>query len=537
LPFQARQRWLALLDQVSLLDFTGERMTWSACIDVLVRATRQTLFTAETRGAPVQILGAAEAAGLSFDALWFMHVQEDTWPASGRLHPLLIPTLQQQAGMPHARHDLDQQLAQAQMLRIAASTNAEHPGAEAICSFSEQVDGTEARPSQLLELFSAADAEALPAALEGSAIPIRQCAVVAGREPARAAAWPMARPAGGSELLKRQAACGFQSFAVKRLKAEAIEQEAWGLDDRDRATLLHAALQHLWKPASANPGGTTMEPRVLLHTQDNLLLARNNGTLPALVDEAIERAVRLRAAEAAGDPWLQAYLQSERTRLRTRMLAWLEVESDRADFAVEAVEQDLRNVQVGPLILNLRVDRIDVVEAETEENSGLLLIDYKTASTLSTSAWDGERPDEPQLPIYALYGISVTATDTFEAARPVVGIAFAQVHPGKDKLMGRARNPHMQLNPRMKEKEASLATLDDAMLAEWDTAITALATDFAEGVALVDPKKGATTCRLCGLQGVCRVSALNLVPDDEDEAEDNADKEAGPLPGRGALAG
>src|SRR5690606_11198928 len=61
--------------------------------------------------------------------------------------------------------------------------------------------------------------------------------------------------------------------------------------------------------------------------------------------------------------------------------------------------------------LQLRIDRVDQLN-----NGELLLIDYKTGSPKAKS-WLGERPDEPQLPLYAV-----------SSQEPVAAIAFAQIN-------------------------------------------------------------------------------------------------------------
>ena len=71
------------------------------------RALDETLFAPESQDAPIQIAGPAESAGLAADAIWFMGASEDAWPACGRRHPLLPFEVQREAGMPHARPQLD----------------------------------------------------------------------------------------------------------------------------------------------------------------------------------------------------------------------------------------------------------------------------------------------------------------------------------------------------------------------------------------------------------------------------------------------
>ncbi len=496
--FQARERWQTLLEEVAGLDLAGKALSWSSFVQELTGFARNTMFAAESQGAPVQILGIAEAAGLRFDALWMLGMTESRWPGAGRTHPLLAPGLQRDLGLPHASEAADLELAQEQLRRVLESAPL------VVCSYALQSGGVDARLSPLLRPF-AGNAQRLQ---PGTAAPPTPYAAVREPEPAKVPPWPPEHVAGGSDVLKRQAACGFQGFA-KRLGAGALEDESWGLDPRERATLLHRALEELWSTEPVSAGA------MQLHTAEDLGRAIDENQLDSLVEAAIARAFASRAGEGE-DAWHRSYLGLEQERLRTRLLWWLAVENDRAPFAVESLEKELREARIGAgpgaLRLNLRADRIDRVEG------GRLILDYKTADKVHSGLWEGERPDEPQLPIYALYG----------GIADVVGIAFAQIRSGKTKLLGLANEPASQLGAAQgsrgsRDRAAGDArTLAEHTRSEWDRALRVLADEFLRGEAPVNPKHGEETCRFCGLYGLCRVRSRGtalLAEDDEEFAE------------------
>ncbi len=428
----------------------------------------------------MQILGINEAAGLSFDAVWMLGMTESRWPGGGRLHPLLAPGLQRDAGLPHASEAADLELAQGQLRRVLGSAPV------VVCSYALQSAGVDARLSPLLRGF-AEGAQPLHA---GTAPPHTAYAAVREPEPTAARPWPPKRTAGGSDVLQRQAACGFQSFAVKRLGAGALEDESWGLDPRRRATLLHRALEELWSTEPVAPDA------LQLHTSADLRRALEENRLEALVEAAVARAFGAREGAGSGshdDAWHARYLALEQQRLCSRLLWWLEAELERAPFAVEFLEKKLEEIHIGAapeaLQLNLRADRIDRVDG------GRLILDYKTADAVHTGLWEGERPDEPQLPIYALYG----------GIADVVGIAFAQIRSRRTRLVGLAGDPLNQLGPAPGGRAGASRMLTEEMRSEWDGALRALAAEFLRGEAPVNPKRGEKTCQLCGLYGVCRV--------------------------------
>ena len=68
----------------------------------LTQLCEETVFQAEAPQAPIQVLGALEAAGMQFDAVWLLGMDDQSWPPSAAPNPLLPARLQRELGMPHA---------------------------------------------------------------------------------------------------------------------------------------------------------------------------------------------------------------------------------------------------------------------------------------------------------------------------------------------------------------------------------------------------------------------------------------------------
>ena len=125
------------------------------------------------------------------------------------------------------------------------------------------------------------------------------------------------------------------------------------------------------------------------------------------------------------------------------------------------------------------------------------VIDYKTGRA-ARSSWMGERPDEPQLPLYVV-----------SAQEDVSAVAFATLRAGEMKLSGYALNgreiPGVQAAKNW-----------PGLVATWKRELEALASNFVAGDARVDPKRGLATCRNCDLQPLCRVhERLSALKDEE----------------------
>jgi ATP-dependent helicase/nuclease subunit B len=483
--YQARERWETLLRSVAALNIVSPLLRYTGFVNDLAGFAHTTLFAAESRNAPVQILGATEASGLTFDAIWFLQLTENQWPPRGRLHPLLPAAVQRDAAMPHTSGADDLALAEEQLRRILASAP------EIVFSHARRTDGAEARISPRLRAL-----DLVPLTLDTS-LPSVRCEVIRDTDPAIGTPWPVEQPV-ASDALKQQSSCGFRSFAGRRLLSGEFEDEAWGLDPAERGILLHSALQHLW---STSPVAAESHQ---LHTRDDLRQAVGDGSIDDKLQHAIANAFLDRTRHAAGDPWLLRYLALEQQRLALRLRLWLDVEQDRAPFRVIALEQEINDAHIdtstNELRLHLRVDRID----ELSDGSRLLL-DYKTAGDVSSKLWFGDRPDEPQLPIYA----------RFSGIERVAGIAFAQIRfGGKTALHAIAQDPASQIGAA-----AKAALLDASVFSEWDSVLGRLAGEFLRGEAPVNPKRGNQTCQYCSLHGICRVrsQAVDLTTDDEED--------------------
>jgi RecB family exonuclease len=294
---------------------------------------------------------------------------------------------------------------------------------------------------------------------------------------------------GGAEVLKAQAACGFRAFAERRLFSAGLETRAPGLTAMERGSLIHRAMEGFWRAVETQAAlkGMSGEERA--------------GTLAAAVDEALAD-----YAEGASRGWGEAYLAVERERLMHLLGRWLEFEATRSPFVVRALEETLREVEIGPLRLTVRVDRIDVHLVEGEP-AGEILLDYKTG-VVRPADWLTERPDEPQLPLYAVLA----------GGDRLAGVAFASLRAGDGMKMSGYEAAKSVLPRASRPNAGNLEEQVDA----WRAVLTELARQFDAGEAQVAPKRYPTTCRYCDQRLLCRLDAAKLEPETLDDLEEAA---------------
>lgn len=459
--FQAQAKLNETLAEFARLERVAPRMAHREAIAKLRRLCADTLFQPESPDAPIQVLGILESAGLAFDALWVSGLTDEAWPLRARPNPFIPPALQKKAGIPEASPE-------ATLERCRRITdNWLHAADEVVVSHPAHDEDRVLLGSPLISGVpgsSGTPETRSDARYRDSIFAARQIETVVDEQ---APALATSTPKGGTRILSDQAACPFRAFARHRLAAEALEEPVEGLDARARGLLLHTLMKELWTALKGSDG------------------------LKGDVAPAIEKAARTAVSEAGIEEPMAGL---ERKRLTKLAREWLDVEKERAPFQVVAMEEK-RELSVAGLKLNGRIDRMDKLAS-----GGHAVIDYKTGNP-SPNQWMGGRPEDPQLPLYAL-----------NAAAPVSAVAFAKLKTGAMRYMGFSQAKDAM--PKLKQAENWAA-----LLAGWKAELESLGGAFAAGDARVDPKKLLATCRYCDLQPLCRVYERVSALGDEGEEE------------------
>ena len=467
--YQQHEHWLQALDNFAALDDVVAICDINRALQLLTQVLKAP-FHKQTPPAKVQILGVLEAAGQLFDGIWWLGLNSHTWPEALKLNPLLPAALQREHKMPRSHAGAELSYAQSITHRLC------HSASQVVVSYAA-FDGDEPlSPSPLIEDLPII-AVSEPAALH----PWQLAPAVQLEGVVDYTAAPVPVPlelSGGVGVIKRQAACPFQAFAVHRLGASNREALTEGLDSRDRGNAMHEVLEFIWQR---------------LETQQTLL-AQTPEAIATLIDEAVAYVL---ARIAKGRQFGARLLELEAQRLHNRVQQWLEEERKREPFSVVLQEKTLP-LELEGLRLTLRMDRVDCLA----DGKTLAVIDYKTGNS-HIKSWQWPRIDEPQIPLYA-------------TALPGVGAAvFAQVSTQKMQYMGLSAMPLLfsELTDVANHKDwpASFAEV----LEQWHAHLQAVAAAFVAGDAQVSPKN-ASSCQWCDLKSLCRINELNLAVQSED---------------------
>jgi ATP-dependent helicase/nuclease subunit B len=472
LEYQQVEHWYSGLESFAAMDSVCGKLDLAAALALLRRHCQGQVSQPQTRDSNIQVLGQLEGAGLHFDAIWLCGLQGSRWPAPARPNPFIPMALQRRHQMPHASAEREWLYSESLMRQYRGSCHT------MIASYGRQVDGVPELPSPLLvglEIDHRDSDSGVPRPWSARQQQAMLEIVDDASAPGIAAA-ELEALGGGSGILQDQASCPFRSFVRNRLSVEPLADYFAGLSAAQRGTLLHNTLFILWG-----------------EIVDSVNL---QAMTSAAVNSAIEQAVNEAIGElpsALRQLVGMACLELERDRLVMLLGEWIALERDRPKFSVSARERPLE-LELGGLKLKLRIDRVD-----TLAGGETLVLDYKSGRS-SISDWLGERPSQPQLPLYGI-------------ASDVDGVAFAQVKNRDCKLQGLGIMddvPGVKSDIEKAVRRSSSAGDWGALREEWHNNLERLATEFIAGVAGVDPLPGA--CNYCGLQSLCRVDIAPQIP-------------------------
>lgn len=435
--WQLVNAWRGVLNQFAATGAVSGPVSGHAAVGQVAAIARETLFQPESDDAAVQVMGMLEASGMSFDALWITGLDTTTWPPPQRPDPLLPIGLQREYGMPDATPADTLDYARRIFTALLGSAG------EVMVSWPRREGDAELTASPLLADLPAggtvADVPVYAETLAGTAD-----LVAVEPDPAPPLA-PAETLPGGHGVLSAQRTQPFDAFVRYRLRAEPLETPVAGLSGRDRGTIIHRALESVYRR----------------WPDRDRLAAAGAADRARAATEAVERALGRYAAGA--DPRLAGLIALETERCAELVTRFVDADLERPAFG-EVLCEEPREVAVGPLRLSIRPDRIEAVDG------GWAIIDYKTGATGTAT---GNAPDDPRQLQLVVYAISQPGR--------VRALAVGVVHPHRIGYAG-VRDAQLEWPGR------GVQAVDDwpALLNAWKARAHALAEAVAGGDARVN---------------------------------------------------
>jgi probable DNA repair protein len=466
IEYQAAERFRELLAGLSVGDAVFGSHSRESAQAILARAARETAFQVQTGVPAIWVSGQLLDPWLDYGGLWVSGCNDEQWPPPVDPVALLPVGLQRQYGVIPA--SAESQLALAVELQERWQKRAN----QCVFSLYDLGEGGSTTPSPLLPR----NMPDLPLSAAAQPHWLKMLETAPELESLRD---EMAPPPAGDErtrgiaTLRAQSRCAFRGFAETRLDTQPLEQPVPGFNERERGELVHHALQHVW---------------TALRDSSALQAVRPDAER-RLIDEAAGRAIEFVCQRR--DPGRRWRLR-ERDRLQNLLGKWLQLERERAPFVVEALEGRDQIARFGGLEFRVRIDRVDRLP-----DGARVLLDYKTGA--ASADWRGERPDNPQLPVYAL--LSPDA---------LVAVAYARVNAAESGFV--AESERREIFPRTRRSELEGMATFANLIQVWSRRIERIAGEFGAGHAQVAPTIKA--CQSCKLQGLCRVPAALEETDD-----------------------
>ena len=470
--WQALQAWQEALRELASLNATAGEMDRQSALAQLGQICGKRIYQPQSPPAPIQVLGMYEISGLRFDHLWVLGLHKDNWPPAARPDPFIPGRLQSGAGLPHSSPLREVEVARTVTQRLLETAP------DIVFSYPQYVEGEKVLPSPLLTTRDLPAIEEVPG-WDGKSWPVGIF------EQGQPAIEPLASPGpvssglarGGSSILKNQAICPFRAFAGNRLGAEGLETPGDGITATQHGSLLHAVLEAFWRE--------TVNQRALLELDREAL------------KECVGRHVEEVLEEDRGLTFRPVFRDLEAARLKRQVLELLELEKQREAFEVTDFEKEIVTEIEGQSI-RLVIDRIDRLPSGAE-----VIIDYKTGK-VDPKKWFGHRPEDPQLPLYAI-----------SARTPPAGVVFSVVRDDECLYKGVVSEEGIfpGLPPKTTRSTGELVEAGQNLTATvkgWRSVLHGLMSAFLAGAAPVNPHRGSAACArtYCEFKSLCRVGEL-----------------------------
>ncbi len=454
--YQLQQQFLDVVKAAAKLSpVVKTKLTWSAALNILQKYILESSYHQETPKAPIKIMGMLEAVAIEYDSVWFMSATDKILPQKSSLNPFLSKALQlkhnlpgssQQREIEYAESILDSLLAKEELIFSYATHDGEQeqlpsPLLQKLVDRTQKHLSLDSELPEYLQQWPKGDVDVYQ---DDKGLPLGNDDYVAG----------------GTGLLKTQAASPFDAYLRYRLKLYPFETDDLGISFMERGNIFHKVMQLLWQYLVS-------QQALINHSEDEL---------ETLVTRTITTVLNIESKHL----YLlnnQGFHQAEVLRLKQRVTAALNFDKERVPFEVIATEAK-REIEVGGLRLRITIDRIDRLE-----DGSLIIIDYKTGTPRLIDLLN-DPIGEPQLLLYAI--------SEHKEKNPVSGILFYQAHLKGDKYLGVTEESEMIKGVKALKDLANNPYADDfdSAINQWRTLLNEIAQSFKSGEAIVTDYSG-----------------------------------------------
>lgn len=449
--YQCFQRFMMLFDELLQLSVISPLMSKIQALTALRDLAKSTIFQAQKSTTPIQILGLLEASGCTFNSLWMSGLTDQCLPQKINLSAFIPIHLQREHQMPHAVAERELHFAKQLLQRLQRGCD------DSVFSHPRLSGDIPNLPSPLIAHLPELE-------IHSAWIANHTASLVSREDNYLQPLTPTELVRGGTALLANQAKCPFRAFATHRLYAKPQPAISDGPDASERGQIIHRIMELLWQHLGCQ--------------QQLLSLSRHE--LHLQIESAIHQALTpfINEHSHSFSPLVQ---EIEVSRLHRLINACMEWEKQRPTFVVEATEQTF-TIHLAGIDFHVRVDRLDKVASDKQ-----WVIDYKSSLPIN-KPWNEERPEAPQLLLYALLDDNINA------------LLFVQLKAGRVTCSGISEDNLPVKGLAGLKKDENWSDLRQ----QWQQQLTQLAHEFKTGYCPPQPNR-PSTCQQCDFPNLCRV--------------------------------
>lgn len=469
--YQAMNQFINALQNLSGSFSDKGDLELDSALFYIMTHIRHCTFSPETEDSPVQVLGLLEAAGLPFDHMVILDMNESVVPATPSPTCFLDVEFQVCHKMPHADASRELDFFESVMSRFSQCTQ------ELIFSYVCVDQEREMHPSVFVKGDALATARYQQPDIDYVTSLTRQIPVKIVADHIGPVILENESPRTGVRLFQNQAICPFKATMENRLKVTEFPKPIEGLSAPKRGEILHDAMAIFWKET----------------IDQATLLSYSPEGLAAEVSKAIAEAfLNAQTMEGIDD----TLLDIEKRHMHRVMMSWMDHEKRRAPFIVVINElENTKEINIEGIPVKIRRDRKDlVIDANGRFTIGLY-IDYKSGSQ-DLKGILAQQLRDPQLPL------GVIADDK---PLSIKGFAYGNMKPNQQSLIGLSDD--VTISDGLKSISANKANLPivwNEAVHYWMDSLKQTARHFLAGVA--DIKPSPDNCRLCTHSLACRMN-------------------------------
>ena len=467
--FQAMNQFI---DRVCTMTqhFQGKtEMTYDDALFYLYTTLVNNTFSPESNGSPIEVLGMLEAAGMPFDTMILLDMNEGTVPSIPSPNSFLPDDLQIELEMPHANAQRELAFFESVLCRYRSCCDT-----LVFSTYKFDLE-RELNPSIFVKgpKFNIDDIttpETNYISHLFKRIPVKTV------DESFVAIGEKERVSGGTTLLKMTAECPFKAIAVQRMKIEKLPTAQEGISSSDRGRVLHLALAGFWEKQKDHA----------------TLINLSHDELTRAINCAVDEAFMSLRGRTDIEP---ALINMEQQALSVNISHWMEIEKSRRPFIVESIEA----VQITKLDnhdIHTRLDRVDLIEDDEGNFTRRLMIDHKS-SMPSLSSLAKIPITEPQLPIYAI--------GNEQADKTLAGIAYGVIKKNACQLTGLSNETELAKGiTALSGSRLSLPSSWEQTMLQWKKALNEVMNDYLSGDNTINVQ--LSSCQFCTNSLVCRLN-------------------------------